>query len=157
MTETKRNKVLHKFDGKEKEIEYFDEEEAISQLLHDGVLFANSFPFVYKINKEGDQRWEGPTITLFVNANDVFCWACAEGQDIKCGEVRALYEAHIANEKWGSVMWCAKKRGLKPQWLMAKDMIEQGAWDEEMEALSEENAYMWDCEDALNRKDKWVK
>lgn len=144
-----RNQVVHNFEGCN---EYFDVEEAISQLLQDGVLFANSRKYLCPFSKELQRE----TIVLFVNANDVFAWASADGVEIKLEEVRALYDAHIANEIWGSTMWCAKKDDLKPQWLMAKDMIEQGAWDEEMEALSEEGAYMWDCEEALNRKDKWA-
>lgn len=111
--------------------EYFNQELALSILLEEEILFANSFPFSYK--KDG--KSEGETIVLFVNCNDIFAWACAEGETLSYNEVKDLYKMWEKDKKWGSSKWCCIKRNEKPQGPVANAMKKDGSWDETMEKL----------------------
>lgn len=137
--------------------EFFDEEKALSQLLADGVLFANSRKYLeikwvqkpgVEVPKDGVPMGklgefydfvDGPpqpeTIVLFVNCNDVFAWACADAEPIMLSELRALYDRWRANRSWGAIQWCCLKRGVRPQAPVLKDMKAAGMWDEALEAL----------------------
>lgn len=115
------------------------EEIALAHLLLDDVLFANAFRYVYD-PWPGEKEPEVPklqprTITLFVNCNDEFAWACADAESLTTEELPVLYKMWHADKKWGSAKWVALKRKLRPQWPFVKLMIQDNAWDAELEAL----------------------
>lgn len=113
-----------------------DEELALSQLLADDVVFANSRPFVENPWAPAEKRTIGAeTIVLFVGCNDVFHWASADSEHLPMGELRRLYEMWRANRSWGVTKWCCLRRGMRPQPPVMKAMREDGAWDAELEAL----------------------
>lgn len=118
----------------DKDFKWFDEEEAIAQLLHDGVLFANSRDYSFEL---GGYKDGGYTIVLFLNCNDVFAWGCADGEDVDTKELETLYKLWYANKRWGATKWVCLKRNERPQIPIERDMKKEGAWDEEMEKLPE--------------------
>lgn len=124
--------------------EYFDEEQALSVLLKDGVLFCNERNYYY----EGEKC--GTTIVLFVNCNDCFAWACADAEDLPNGEIKNLYEYHLKDPKWGSTKWCCIRRNEKPLAKVINLMKKDGSWDEVMEKLPE-NAYDKACKEKYGK------
>lgn len=111
----------------------FDEYKALAKLLVDGVLFVGDAidgPFFSSNSKEA-----GNTISLSVNCNDIFAWACADAEPITCEELPQLYLEHAKNPSWGAIKWCAKKRNIQPQSPVIRDMKKEGVWDDEMERL----------------------
>lgn len=109
-------------------------------LLIDGVLFCNSREFVEpKIfaNDSNAGKTREATVVLFVICNDVFAWGCADAESFTTADIEPLYRAHIANKTWGSTIWCLKKRNEQPQLPVKKAMQKDGAWSDDLDALSE--------------------
>ncbi len=119
---------------------YFDDTQAVAQLLAAEVCFVNGRPYAFK---KGDAA-NAETVVVFVNCNDIFAWACADGEDLPLGEVESLYRHVLKHPTWGSAMWCCKRRKEQPQAPVVRDMKEAGAWDAEMDAL-EPNWYDKRC------------
>lgn len=107
--------------------EHCIEEAALAELLDNDVVFCNERHYTFA----GEPS--GCTTILFVNANDVFAWGCADAQDLPHSEIGNLYKAH--KEKWGVTKWLCRQRQEKPQPPIVRDMKKDGAWDDEMEAL----------------------
>lgn len=73
---------------------------------------------------------------LFIGHSDLFYWACSDGDPLLSDEIGALYLAWKADPKWGTTKYIAiKKRNMRPQWPVAKEMIADGAWNDSMKAL----------------------
>jgi hypothetical protein len=115
-------------DGKE----VCDEEIALSILLKENVLFANSFRFLY----DNEDTIQPETIVLFVNCNDLFWWATADAESIRIDEVSDLYKMW-SDKKWGSMKWCCKKRKMQPQEPIKIDMKKDGVWESWMDKLQD--------------------
>lgn len=128
--------------------EYFDEELALSVLLKEGVLFANSRDYGLDVKKQID----GHTVVLFVLANDLMAWACADAQDFDLNDLPVLYKMWERDNRWGPSKWVCIKRNEKPQSPIQRDMKKDRVWDETMEKLPE-NQYDKLCkEDYLKNK-----
>jgi len=133
-------RVFFNMDGKE----CCNEELALSILLKEGILFANSRKFVGikfvpdNSKKEfhcEDGEIKEETIVLFVICNDLFAWGTADGENITLEEIPNLYKSWANDKHWGVSKWCCKKRNLKPQKPIIEDMKKDGVWDSEMEKL----------------------
>jgi hypothetical protein len=107
-----------------------DEELALSRLLAAGVLFCNTGYFGEGPNRE-------TTVVLFVSCNDVFAWACADGEAFTHDDIADLYRAWEGNRTWGVWKWCCRHRNQRPQKPVETAMKKEGVWDEAMEALPE--------------------
>lgn len=119
--------VFFKVDGEE----YCNNELALSILLQNNVLFANSREY----SQNG--KWEGHTVVLFVICNDIFAWGGADAQDLPLSEVGLLYKMWDKDNKWGSAKWCCIRRNEKPQKPVVDAMKKDGSWCEIMEGLAE--------------------
>lgn len=79
------------------------------------------------------------SIGLFVNCNDMFWWGCADCEPVSWDEIQSLYELCFDRQgnkkRWGSVIWACRKRQMRPQHPVEKDMRADGAWTDELEAL----------------------
>jgi hypothetical protein len=58
---------------------------------------------------------ECTSYTMYVNCNDLFYWACADAEEITTEEFDSLEECLAINERYGSLLWCCRKRGMRPQ------------------------------------------
>jgi len=116
--------------------EYCNEERILSILLKNEILFCNSRH--YSFGK--DRKSEGETLVLFVICNDIFCWACADAEDITTNEIPVLYRMWEKDKVWGPIKWCCLKRNEKPQQPVEDSMKENGVWDDVMEKLPENKA-----------------
>lgn len=113
----------------------FEPEMALAHLLMNGVVFLNSHWW----HKEADKDLRD-TVACFVNCNDVFAWASADGEELPLEKLESLYRLWKANPKWGSDKWCCLQRNEQPQKPIKEAMQKEGYWDAELEAL-QENAY----------------
>lgn len=126
------------FDKTKNDEYFFDEEGAIIKLLQDEVCFCGS---IWHPDKPWHPKQEGYSpdnflaIGIYVNCNDVFYWAQAEGEHFGFEDLEDLYRAHVLNPQWGSTIWACKHRNLQPQVPVKKEMIKDGAWNDELEAL----------------------
>lgn len=125
------------------------EEQALAQLLEASIL--NCFSVMYSHDDDASDTSE--TIGLFVNCNDEFWWACADDESLTMKELPVLYKMWHKDKKWGAEKWCALRRGMRPQWPMAKMMIESGSWDSELDALpsrlEDKSDHSWTAEHEL--------
>lgn len=138
---------------KEEDIFYggiVDEEKALACLLNAGLCFLN-----HAKGPDGDK-----TTCIYVACNDVFAWGCADAEPIlnndwrEPSEIIDLYRIWKKNDRWASTQWVCLKRGEQPQAPVKKMMIEQSAWNEELEKLTP-NRYDALCRDhAEDRKRK---
>ena len=132
-------KVYSTHTFKDKEEIYFDEDEAILQLLAEGILFSN-----YRTHSSDDKKLtnDGKTIVLFLNCNDVFAWACADAEDVSSiEELKSLYDYCEKYGAWeGSTIWVCMKRKQKPQSPVEKMLKDNNTWPIELDTI-EENKY----------------
>jgi hypothetical protein len=141
--------VFLEYDTKEGEhVRFCVEEKALSILLAEGLMFANSRNYVEhewvpdeanpgKYKKTEKYTMEGETIVLFVNCNDLFWWACADSENVTLDEVPELYMAWKKDKSWGISKWCCKKRNMMPQLPIREDMKKEGVWEEWMDKLQD--------------------
>ena len=113
---------------------FFLKREALRKLLESGNLFVNYVPYPYA--EDDGLPPETQTITLYVNANDLFTWACSEGVPIGSNtELEQLVNMHLKEPGHGASKWCCIKRNMKPQNPVAEQMRKAGVWDNVMEQL----------------------
>lgn len=105
----------------EQDIEEMFEEDMVAELLQYGILVVSG--------------QNTKSIQLFINCNDLFAWACMDGEDLKYSEIEELYRIWRNDKRWGVQKWCCKKRNERPQMPVEKKMKEDGAWDDMMEEL----------------------
>jgi hypothetical protein len=111
--------------------QFFAEECAITELLHEEVLFVNWRRYVCLDNKTIKEE----TTVLFVSLNDVFYWATADAEALPHDQVRPLYEAWTAKGRWGVVEWACLRRQMRPQTPIERDMRRAMQWSDALEAL----------------------
>lgn len=116
-------------------VEHCAHEVALADLLRDEVVFCNHRLFDPDTWCKPSGRTEGPTVVLFVIANDVFAWACADAECFTTEDIGPLWRAHKEG-KWGVIKWLCRKRGMQPQKPIVTDMKADGAWTDEMEQLT---------------------
>lgn len=98
-----------------------DPEYKIAHLLIENVLFTNNGWWI--------DGWPKDAISFHVGCNDVFAWACADGEDIRASEIDDLYEMWRKDPDWGAAAWCIKKRKQMPQEPVIKIFKDAGNWD----------------------------
>jgi hypothetical protein len=135
-----KHKVYITYTSKDdKEEIYFDEDEAILQLLSERVLFSN-----FRTYSSDDKKLanDGKTIILFMICNDVFAWSCADAEDVSSTEdLKSLYDYCEKYGAWeGSAIWVCMKRKQKPQIPVVKMLKDKNAWPIELDTL-QDNGY----------------
>lgn len=114
------------------EIHYYHEH-IVGWLLLSNRAFLNNSIIDKQFWEEDDEPME--TSIIFISCNDVFAWACADGEPATCDDIEKLYVELRKDEQWGDVVWVCKKRNQKPQSPIIKDMKKDGVWTKEMEEL----------------------
>jgi hypothetical protein len=113
-----------------KVLEDIDNDEIVSELLKEGLLFVNFRD--YTPNKYDGHG--GRTIVLFMICSDTFAHAYADAEDVENDEeLRKLYKYFLMNNKWGPTQWVIEKRKRKVIESTKKKMVEEGVWKEEYE------------------------
>lgn len=54
-------------------------------------------------------------ITPYVNCNDLFWWGCADDEEVKVEDIPLLLQSLEDSPKNGALLYCARKRGMRPQ------------------------------------------
>jgi hypothetical protein len=131
-----REKVKPKFEdfvmrNKDESVLGYIEEDILAYLLKEDVAFVNSREYLC-IDGETKQP---ETLVIFVNCNDIWAWACAEGLEITLDELPELCEMYMKDSGWGAIKWACKKRNMRPQKPIRDDMKKDNAWCDMMESL----------------------
>ena len=114
------DKVFCKYSYAGQDEEYFDDNEAVIQLLQQSIAFINL--------EQG----------VIVNCSDVFVWACADGEKIENEkELEEVYKWCVKYPNYGGAIWCCIKRNEKPQAPVVKRMKELGEWDISLDKLTD--------------------
>lgn len=54
-------------------------------------------------------------VKLIVDCNDLFFWGCADAEEFSEQDIPDLLKALDESPKHGSVLWCCRKRKMRPQ------------------------------------------
>lgn len=121
---------------------FVNEEKALAWLLYNGYCFLNSVDISYTYKSSRGEEWPSRwTTCIYVNANDIFMWGCADSECIENNdgqepsEIISLYKACKENKDWGYIKWLSTKRRLQPQYPIKRDMIKNGYWPKELDSL----------------------
>lgn len=119
----KPEEVFCKYSYAGQEETYFDDTEAIIQLLQENMAFINL--------SEG----------VIINCSDVFVWGCADGEKIENEkELEEVYTWWTRYHTYGPAIWCCIKRNQKPQKPVVDAMKKLNEWDISLDKL-EDNKY----------------
>lgn len=113
------SKLFFTYDGKE----HCVKENVLAVLLLEGLVFVND----YEVD-DGEY-----TTVIYVNANDVFMWGCADATTITQDELEEFYK--MSRNEYGDIKWICKKRNIQPQSPLIKRIKDAGCWDDEFESL----------------------
>lgn len=89
-------------------------------------------------------RWHvvGHDVTFYMCCSDTFAWGCADAEQIEPGDVELLRQtiadlkaAEPAGEIWTGILFCARKRGMRPMNRWLKDVVSRGDMTPAVEAL----------------------
>lgn len=73
-----------------------------------------------------DNIWWNTSLEFFVNCNDIFGWAMADAEPISTDEdIVALEQAIKDGGDDGVLLYCARKRGMRPQGALYKHLDEK--------------------------------
>lgn len=81
-------------------------EEILRLLLLEDIVFIN--------NGWWQKGWPVDAISVHLNCNDTFGWACADAEDVKYSDLKEIFEFYCRDEVWGPTAWCIKKRKMMP-------------------------------------------
>lgn len=116
-----------RFDQETQFTKEFEEEMALAHLLMNEIVFTNSFWW------EKDQK---PKRTgLFVILNDIFAWACSDGEELEYEQIEPLYRLWRQYGYDGVIIWACRLRNEQPQGPVKREMIQAGHWLDDLEAL----------------------
>jgi len=65
-------------------------------------------------------------VVVLVSCNDVFAWGMGDVEDIHHDEIRDLWAHYIADIEWGVDVWCVKRRKMRPQAPVLRELIKAG-------------------------------
>jgi hypothetical protein len=109
-------------------------------------LLINDFCFLNVIDTSVNRSVTEYTTVVYVNANDIFAWGCADAECIgnndgeDDSEIISLYKYCKENKKWGYVKWLCLKRNFQPQRPIKQSMIKDNYWCDTLEALPKNNS-----------------
>jgi hypothetical protein len=79
------------------------------------------FEAVAKLDLFGEVFWHSDFSVLAVICNDVFWWGCADLEQVESLEDIELLVKSCEDAKYdGAILYCARKRGMRPQGAMYK-------------------------------------
>lgn len=119
--------------------EWFAYDNAVMILLAESILFV------------GLGALDKKSLELFVSANDIFAWGCADSEPTNVHELQDLVMYWFSDPDWGLIKWCCIHRNEQPQYPIKRDMKTAGVWDEDMESLPE-NSFEKSCRE-MSQKD----
>lgn len=117
------------------DFEWFDEELAVAHMLISGQLYLNSRRYLEHDWGSNSTPSQSYTSVVFVSCNDVFAWACADGEPLPYTEIKDLFMLWHEDKTWGAVKWVCIKRNMQPQKPVANAMKKESKWCSVMESL----------------------
>lgn len=89
-----------KYPDKPPTEQIFEESAALAHLLINEVVFLNSHWW----EKECPEHIQ-KAISVAVNCNDIFAWACADAEALPYEQIETLYRMWKADPAWGPAKW----------------------------------------------------
>lgn len=109
----------------------FAEDMALALLIASDVFVLNNH--WWKADpKYTDEVWSeeaSKTFSISVLCNDVFCWACADAEEMFFEDLESVYDHWEKDPLWGPAVWCIKKRKLMPQKPVYEAIMNAGIWN----------------------------
>lgn len=136
----------------------FEENDALAHLLATGQVFISDhwWKGEKKYLPEGVEPWPDAACKSFsINANcsDVFCWACADAEEVLFAELQDLYDHYLKDKTWGTAVWCIKKRNEMPQPPVYEAIMKCGIWDLDSMGLQENSSEKFNREQKEKRRE----
>ena len=101
-----------------------------AKLLDDHVLTVDCHNYC-----DDDGGIAGKTLTLFLQCNDVFAWACADSEAVTLDELPDLFKLYMDNPDCGEIQWICIKRNQKPQLPVIDWLKAYNGWTEQLDKL----------------------
>ena len=54
-------------------------------------------------------------VSMYILCNDLFFWACADSEEFELSDLDDLNQAYKDSPEDGDLLWCCRKRGMRPQ------------------------------------------
>ena len=102
----------------------FEEEKALAHLLLNEVIFLNNHWWRKDLPEATRDE-----ISINVNCNDVFAWACSDSETLPYCQIESLYRMWIKDPEWGAAVWCIQQRKQRPQAPVESGIKKGGVWD----------------------------
>jgi hypothetical protein len=116
------------FEGTANERIEFVNEDALAYLLEKEIIFLNCHHWKKDWPEEARK-----TLSVFVNCDDVFAWACADAEELNMDELEDLFDHAKQDDVYGPIVWCCKKRNEMPIRPHREHIQRSGLWNlEEM-------------------------
>ena len=80
------------------------------------------------VSKDGSP-WREDAVSLHLNCNDVFAWGCADAEDVLHSDLADIYDHFVKDNKWGTAVWCIKRRKMRAQKPVYDEIKKEGIWD----------------------------
>ena len=96
----------------------------LALLLLKEVVFLNSH---WREKEWPEKAREQPAICA--SCNDVFSWGLADSEVVSYYEIETVFEHWLKDPKWGTAVWCIKKREKLPQPSVYFEIQKGGIWD----------------------------
>lgn len=78
---------------------------------------------VVALHDSNEVIWWNTSLEFFVGCNDIFAWACADAEPIETDlDIDALDSALKESEENGAMLYCARRRQMRPQGAIYKHL-----------------------------------
>jgi hypothetical protein len=101
----------------------FEENDALALLLSHQVLFINNHWFEKEFSEHQKQLF-----SINLNVNDCFNYG-ADAEEVLYSEFEDLFKHYEKDPDYGPIVWCAKKRKMKPLPGICKWIAHHGIWN----------------------------
>lgn len=54
-------------------------------------------------------------VTMLINCNDLFYWACADAEIVTDKNIDVLEQSYKDSQDYGGILFCCRVRGMRPQ------------------------------------------
>ena len=103
----------------------FELEAALAVLLNQGILILNNHWW-----RKDFSDYQKQLFSISVNCSDVFCFASADAEEMMFKDIQDVFEHWEKDNKWGTTVWCIKKRKQEPIGPVFDAIINDGIWTE---------------------------
>lgn len=109
-------------------MEFHDKYFKFVEWLHDIPEEHEELVYSLLIEDKMEVYGEKGSVKMAVDCSDTFFWGCSDCEEISLEELPSLVECYAASPTYGGELWCAKKRGMRPQSASYKECYPEIEW-----------------------------